>query len=164
MGEVFLCANCHWQTVQILCWFSSLFFLSVNRCCFRVVLTGTIRGPRKGWVGGYEVYTKTTHSVLKLLMAVCPCPETFGEFNSVITLPHPSLHSFCAPVCVCEHLCAFIYMCVCIRTWGIQYYDDIIYYFWGVNVYITVDLVKHGVPTLVSEIWHYTNDCYNNNK
>ena len=63
-------------------------------------------------MGGYEVYTKTTHSVLNLLMAVCPCPETFGEFNSVITLPHPSLHSFCAPVCVCVCVCAFVCLCV----------------------------------------------------
>ena len=114
MGEVFLCANWHWQTVQILCWFSSSFFLSVNRCCFRVVLTGTIRKHGGEWVGGYEVYTKTTHSVLNLLMAVCPCPETFGEFNSVITLPHPSLHSFCAPVCVCLCVCVCVPVCACV--------------------------------------------------
>ena len=28
----------------------------------------------------------------------------------------------------------------------------------GFNVNIIFDLVKHGVPTLVGEIWHYRND------
>ena len=35
------------------------------------------------------------------------------------------------------------------------------YYFWGFNVYITVDLVKHGVLTHVGEVRRYRNDrCY----
>ena len=84
-------------------------------------MTGTIRKHGGEWVGGYEVYTKTTHSVLNLLMAVCSCPETFGEFNSVITLPHPSLHSFCARVGV-------------VREEHVQHYDCIIIIFEVVNL------------------------------
>ena len=43
---------------------------------------------------------------------------------------------------------------------GIQYYDCIIYNFWGFDVNIIVDLVKRGVLILVSEIRRYRNDRY----
>ena len=47
------------------------------------------------------------------------------QYLSALTLPPPSLHSFCAPVCVC----------VCF------------------NVLIFVDIVKRGVLILVDEIY-----------
>ena len=48
-------------------------------------------------------------------------------------------------------------MCVCTR---IHHYDYITEYFCGFNVYIFVDLVKHGVLNLVNEIQHYRNYSY----
>ena len=43
---------------------------------------------------------------------------------------------------------------------GIQYYGYIIFYFDFFNTYITVDLVKRGMLTLVGEIRRYGNDRY----
>ena len=47
-------------------------------------------------------------------------------------------------------------MCMGACVQGIQYYDNIIYYICGFNVNIIVDLVKHNVLTLVSEMQWYT--------
>ena len=49
--------------------------------------------------------------------------------------------------------------------WGVQGISTILwlydYYFCSFNVYISVKLVKCGVLTHVSEMWHYRNDrCY----
>ena len=65
----------------------------------------------------------------------------------------------CVCVCVCVCVCACVRacvrscvcVCVCLRA-GIQHYDY--------NLYIIVDLVNHGVLTLVGEIRRYRNDCY----
>ena len=63
----------------------------------------------------------------------------------------------CVCVCVCVRVCVCARMPVCVCE---EYNIMTIYYFWGFNVYIIVDLVKCCVLTPVSEIWCYENDHY----
>ena len=67
----------------------------------------------------------------------------------------------CMRACVRACLCVCVYMCGC-SVRGIQYSDyNFNYYIRGLNVYVSVDLVKHGVQTLVPEIRLYRNGrCY----
>ena len=60
----------------------------------------------------------------------------------LFALPHPLLHSFCTP------------MCVCVCVYGIQYYDYTIYYFGGFkfNVYIVV-ILWSAMCSLLSVSW-----------
>ena len=68
-----------------------------------------------------------------------------SDLRPLFTLPHPLLHCFCVPMCLCV-------VCMCVHMRGIHYYDYIIYHFWGFNGYIIVDLVKCSVLTLAGEI------------
>ena len=67
--------------------------------------------------------------------------------SKTFPIPHSPLYSFCVPMCLCR--CG---------VQGIQYYDCALFCRFYVDIF--VDLVKHGVLTLIGEVQHYKNDCY----
>ena len=76
-------------------------------------------------------------------------PQVISNSAFLLALPHPLLHSL------------YVCVCACALVWGTQYYNYmILFFFWDLNVYIIVDLVKCGVLTLASETRRYRNDGY----
>ena len=80
--------------------------------------------------------------------------------NSAFVLVSPPSLLITFLLYTCMWVCACAGVCRC----GVREIYTILWlcndYFWGFNVYIFVDLVKHAVLSLVGEIWHYRNDSY----
>ena len=83
--------------------------------------------------------------------------------NCLLTCPPtPNQHSL-TPPCSVHILSVHVSVCGCgCCVQEIQYYKSIIIFFGGVmtNVYIFVELVKHGLLTYDGEIWCYRNGHY----
>ena len=114
--------------------------------------------PSSVW--GNERETNKAFLLLLLGWWHCTCMYPFPLVTFLLCTNVCVCVCVCMRVCVCA--CVLACVCVCARkcTWGIQYHDYIIYYFWDLNECIIIDLVKWGVLTFVSEIWCYRNDRY----